>query len=205
MIRIDLTGNTYGKLKVINLAVDDVGKKKKWLCKCECGNEVVVSGSNLRSGHTTGCSQCQLREIQRKNITHNMSKTKLYRVWNGMKNRCENPNHKSYIDYGNCGISVCEEWHDSVVFIKWALKNGYKEGLEIDRINTRGNYEPTNCRWISRTENANNKTNNRLFEFRGKHMTLAEIARENNLNYKLLHKSISKGFSLEDAIRKQAG
>ena len=84
---------------------------------------------------------------------------KLYEVWLTMRNRCENPNREKYKDYGARGIKVCEEWHDSEVFCKWALDNGYKEGLQIDRINNNGNYEPNNCRWVTPKENSRNRRN----------------------------------------------
>lgn len=204
MVRIDLTGEQYGKLTVKRLVVDDVGKKKKWLCMCKCGNEIVVTGSNLRSGHSTQCKVCKSREIREHQIQHNQSKSKLYRVWNSMKNRCENPNTISYKNYGARGIKVCEEWHDPKAFIEWAMKNGYEDGLEIDRINVNGDYAPLNCRWVSRLQNANNKRNNRIINIHGKNMTMAEIARENGIKYKLLHKHLSKGMSIEEAIRRQA-
>lgn len=202
-VKIDLTGEQYGKLTVLDIAVDIPGKKKKWLCRCECGNEVVVAGSNLRNGHTTGCKDCAIKKLHKVKIKHDMSKSKLYQVWNGMLNRCENKNTKAYIDYGGRGISVCSEWHDSATFFEWALQNGYEEGKQIDRIDNDGNYEPNNCRWVSRQENANNKRNNRRFYYDGKLMTMAEIARANNINYKLFHKHLSKGMSVEEAIRRQ--
>jgi len=203
LVRIDLTGKKYGKLTVIQLAVDDIGKKKKWLCMCECGNRVIVAGSNLRSGHSTQCKGCQLKAINLKKIKHNKAKSKLYGVWGGMKNRCENPNSKSYKDYGAKGIKVCDEWHEAKQFITWALKNGYAEGLEIDRRDVNGDYSPSNCRWVSRLQNANNKGNNRIFCINGRNMTMAEIARENGIKYKLLHKHLNKGMSIEDAIKRQ--
>ena len=201
-VKIDLSGHRYGKLVVIKLAVDVPGKKKKWLCKCDCGNEVVVAGSNLRSGHSTQCKKCQF-ETQKSNIKHGYSHTKLYYVWYGMLNRCENKKHKSYYDYGAKGIEVCEEWHKPEEFIKWALENGYKEGLEIDRIDTKGNYCPENCRWIPRLANANNKSNNKLIKHNGEEKTLAEWARYYNVNYKNLSRNLKKGYSLEEAVERE--
>lgn len=84
---------------------------------------------------------------------------KLYEVWLTMKNRCENPNRAKYKDYGARGIKVCQEWHDAETFCRWALENGYKEGLQIDRIDVNGNYEPSNCRWVTPKENSRNKRN----------------------------------------------
>ncbi len=119
-----------------------------------------------------------------------------------MKSRCENQKNKSYKDYGAKGISVCEEWYDSVNFFEWALRNGYKEGLEIDRIDVNGNYEPSNCRWINRLENANNKTNNKYISHNGETKTLAEWSRFYDVNYKNLSRLLIKGYSMNDAIKR---
>lgn len=201
-VKIDLTGREFGNLEVIRLAVDIPGKKKKWLCRCKnCGREVIVQGSNLQSGHSTQCKACQIKDTHKSNTKHGQTRTKLYYVWNSMINRCENPNTKSYCDYGEKGISVCEEWHDSKNFFDWALSHGYKDGLEIDRIDTSGNYCPENCRWITRLKNANNKTNSCIILHNGEKKTLAEWARYYGVNYKQLHKNISKGYSFDEAVK----
>lgn len=203
MVRVDLTGKWYGNLEVIRLEIDIPGKKKKWLCRCKkCGREVIVAGSNLQSGHSTQCKKCQLNDVQKSNVKHGMTGTKLYGVWNAMINRCENYNSKSYCDYGGRGITICEEWHNSTSFFEWAQENGYKEGLEIDRIDVNGNYCPENCRWITKTENANNKRENKIIEYNGEKKTLAEWARFYNVNYKNLSRNILKGDSLIDAIKR---
>lgn len=199
-VKIDLTGKRFDRLEVIRLVVDIPGKKKKWLCRCDCENEVIVQGSNLQSGHSTQCKECQWKDVHTNHTTHGMTGTKIYGVWNTMINRCENPNSKSYCDYGEKGVSVCKEWHDSKNFIDWALSHGYEEGLEIDRIDTNGDYCPENCRWITRLENANNKTNNRIILHNGEEKTLAEWARYYGLNYKSLHKKISLGYSFEEIV-----
>lgn len=205
MIKIDLTGKRFGNLHVLSLGEDVPGKKKKWLCECKCGNRVLVAGSNLRSGHSTMCKQCAVDSMHAAQVTHGESGSKLYGVWRAMLNRCENPKNKSYKDYGAKNICVCAEWHDASSFFDWAKANGYKEGLEIDRINVSENYEPSNCRWISRLQNANNKTNNVYYHHKGKQMTLAEIARCEELNYKALHKQLKQGHTLEAAIKKLKG
>lgn len=160
-IRNDLTGQRFGRLTVLGLAVDEPYKKKKWFCKCDCGDEVVVVGGNLTSGHSTQCKQCQLVSVHKNRVTHGQSHTKLYHVWTGMVNRCENIDNKSYPRYGGRGIKVCEEWHEFPAFQKWAVSHGYDDGLEIDRIDNDGNYCPENCRWVTRLENARNKSNSK--------------------------------------------
>lgn len=201
-IKIDLTGHKYGKLTVLKIDTDIPGKKKKWLCKCDCGNEIVTTASNLRGGHTKSCVVCGIEASRQAKIKHGQSHTKLFYVWNSMKNRCENPNAKSYKDYGAKGISVCEEWHDSSKFFEWAFANGYEDGLEIDRIDVYGNYEPSNCRWITKRENANNKRNNKLIDHNGMTKTLAEWSRYYDVSYKNLSRLLIKGYSMDNAIKR---
>lgn len=202
-IRENLVGKCFDRLTVIELAFDESYKKKKWLCQCDCGNKVVVTGSNLKSGHSTQCKACQLSSMQKGNITHDQSHTKLYYVWQGMKNRCENINHKSYADYGRRGIRVCDEWHSFDAFQQWAWSNGYGEGVEIDRINNDGDYCPENCRWVGRLDNARNKSNNKVILYNGEKKTLSEWATHFGVNYKNLSRNLSKGYTLEEAVQRE--
>lgn len=201
-VKIDLKGHIYGDLEVIRIVVDEPGRKKKWLCKCKCGNECIVAGSNLRNGHTKRCSECGYKMTSKKNMVHGKTRTKLYYVWRGILNRCENKKFKSFLDYGARGISVCEDWHDPKKFFEWAEESGYHDGLEIDRKDTNGNYCPDNCRWITRKENANNKRNNKIIEHNGESKTLAEWARYYDVNYKNLSRNLKKGYSLEEAVKR---
>ena len=201
-VRIDLTGRRYGSLTVIKLAVDETGKKKKWLCKCDCGEECIVAGSNLQSGHTLHCSKCGNAISAEKKKKHGISHTKLYYVWQAMINRCERPGVFGYGDYGGRGITVCEEWHDPEKFFEWARNSGYKEGLQIDRIDVNGNYCPDNCRWITQLKNANNKRNNKIIEHNGEKKTLAEWARFYGVDYKNLSRNIRRGHSFEYALNR---
>ena len=147
---IDLTGQKFGRLTVIK-RIENQGTKAKWLCKCECGNFSKVTTDNLRNGHTKSC-KCSI-------IKHKYAhKESLYFRWIGIKERCNNPNAYNYKNYGLRGIKVCKEWNDDYLkFRQWALNNGYKENLTIDRINVNGNYEPANCRWTTWKEQNNNK------------------------------------------------
>ena len=105
---------------------------------------------------------------------HYLKHTKIYSVWNEMRNRCNNPNDKSYNRYGGKGISVCKEWDDFRVFYPWAIENGYKEGLTLDRIDPTGNYEPNNCRWVDMTTQQRNRSNNVKLEHNGEKLTINE-------------------------------
>ena len=116
--------------------------------------------------------------------THNKSNTKIYRVWNGIKQRCNNPNDGFYYCYGLKGIKICEEWSGNFsCFYDWSIKNGYKEGLTIDRIKNNGNYEPNNCRWATNKEQGNNKRTNKMIEYRGEIKTLSEWCDKLGLEY----------------------
>lgn len=202
-IKIDLTGQKYGKLTVLEIAVDEVGKKKKWLCKCDCGNKIIVYGSNLRSGHTKSCIQCGYDLMKALNTKHGHSNTPIYYVWNTMLSRCYRQSSNSFQNYGGRGIKVCAEWHDAKTFISWAIQNKYAPGMEIDRIDVDGDYCPENCRFIPRLENANNKTNNKLIEYNGEKRTIAEWSRYFEVNYKNLSRNLKKGYSLEEAIHRE--
>lgn len=197
---IDITGNRYGNLIVIK-RVDNQGKGfTVYECLCDCGNTKLVRANNLKSGAVKSCG-C-LRRNNTKNRTHNMSHTKLYRVWANMKNRCYNQNLKSYKDYGGRGITVCDEWRDSFEnFMNWAYSSGYTEHLTLDRIDNNGGYNPSNCRWTDPKKQANNRRSCVIYTHDGRSMNLREWCDYLNLNYKLVYNRIHKcGWDFEKAI-----
>lgn len=160
----DLTGMVFGRLKVIEQNGRTSDRHILWKCKCECGKFTNVSSRELRSGKTKSCGCLQKDKIREIRYRHGDRNSRLYSVWKTMKKRCENKNCKSYKWYGAKGVSVCDEWHDYLAFKRWALDNGYDEKAKrgectIDRINPYGDYEPSNCRWVSMVEQARNKRN----------------------------------------------
>lgn len=165
MKRIDLTGQKFGMLTVVEkCGKDKSGKNVLWLCECECGGITKVSTSHLRCGHAQSCG-CKKRENLavggeqfRFRDIHGLSRTRVYRIWSGMKSRCSNPKVNKYPLYGGRGIEVCDEWmRDVCAFYEWAVSNGYADNLTIDRIDCDGNYEPGNCRWVSVAEQNRNR------------------------------------------------
>lgn len=128
-------------------------------------------------------------------------RTRLYNTWLNMKQRCLNKNNPRYSNYGGKGVKICYEWLDDFTKFKdWAIGNGYRENLTIDRIDVDGDYEPANCRWISNNQQQNNKTNNRMIEYKGETKTLKEWAKHLGINYKTLQKRIYQGWGVETAF-----
>lgn len=131
--------------------------------------------------------------------THGESKSHLYIVWASMKRRCYNPNSKDYKNYGGRGIILCPEWKENfTLFRDWAIKNGYKQGLQIDRKDTNGNYEPSNCRWVTQIENENNRRYTKKVIYNNKQYTLRQLADEFKISRSVLYDRIyGNGFTVD--------
>lgn len=186
----DLTGKQFGRLTVVEYSKE----KRLWLCKCICNNYIYTRSYSLTSGHTKSCG-CYHNEIASKNIsnsnylrgTHHKKNTRLYRIWSCMKQRCYNRNHHAFKNYGGRGIVICEEWKDNFqTFYDWAINNGYNDKLTIDRINNNGNYEPSNCRWITLKEQSLNRQTTRYIAYKGMTKSLAEWSDDLEINYHTL-------------------
>lgn len=130
-----------------------------------------------------------------------LSRTRLYRIFDHMKQRCYNKNNERYKDYGKRGINVCNEWlHDFMVFREWALNNGYNDTLTIDRIDVNGNYEPSNCRWVDNLTQQNNKRDNVFLTYNGKTQTMAQWSRELGINRHTINKRHQRGYTDKECL-----
>lgn len=133
-------------------------------------------------------------------VVHGMSRTRLYHIWNSMKQRCVNPNAISYKYYGEKGIEVCKEWQSFETFRSWALANGYADNLSLDRIDGNGNYEPSNCRWATNKEQQNHTSYNRLYTYKGETLSIMQWAEKMGIHPNMLYKRLSRGWDIEKAI-----
>lgn len=194
---IDLTGDKYGRLTALSRA-ENKAKKSAWNCVCECGNRKVVTSTHLRAGRvrSCGCLAAESRGQARK--THGMTGTKPYKIWRSMIDRCYYPSQHAYPYYGGRGITICDRWLDFQNFYR--DMGDIPEGMTIDRVDNEGNYEPDNCHWATKTDQANNKRNNRMLTWKGKKQTMAQWAREVDINYFALRYRIDSGWSIERAF-----
>lgn len=133
--------------------------------------------------------------------THGQSKDRFYQVWNGIKQRCYNPHNKNYHNYGGRGIEVCDEWRNNFqAFYNWSMENGYKDGLQIDRIDNNLGYSPNNCRWVDKFTNNNNRRNNILFSYNGVTQSLRAWCRYLNISYKTCMTRYYRGHTIEECL-----
>lgn len=170
----DLTGKQFGDLSVIGLGERYSNGKIAWECKCKCGRIVRRITFDLTHNRHTCCLSCSSKN---KNTTHGQSRSKLFYIWMGIKGRCCNPRNKSFHNYGGRGIEICDEWKNSFeLFQDWAINNGYEEGLSIERMDVDGNYEPSNCCWITMQEQSKNRRDSIIIEHNGEKRPLIEWA-----------------------------
>lgn len=197
-------GDKIGRLTVIEYGGYKQYAKRienLWKCKCECGNEKIVSETTLKRNANASCGCYKREKVSKSLMKHSFTKHPLYKIWRGIKTRCFNSNSKSYERYGGRGITMCNEWSNNAAsFCQWSLDNGYKKGLSIDRIDNDGNYEPNNCRWVDKFVQANNKRNNHKVLYNGEIYSLNELERLTGLDHRLIGNRLERGWDIEKII-----
>ena len=207
----DLIGQKFGRLTVVAESpsrVTGVGyRTTMWECRCDCGNTVVVRAKCLLGGVTKSCGCLQREQLSNRASKHHGFNTKLYNIWDSMRQRCNNPHHKSYHNYGGRGIVICDEWGDFSNFLRWALSAGYNDNVPrgectLDRIDVNKPYSPDNCRWVSMKTQSNNKRNTIYITLNRETRTLAEWAELSGVKYQTAYKRYRKGLSPAEIFKK---
>lgn len=203
----NLSGNKFDRLEVLERARENApGNEIQWICRCSCGSTITVRRGDLIKGKVKSCG-CLKRESSRENgkkcITHGMTRTRLYKEWAGMKQRCYNVNSPIYKDYGFRGIVVCDEWKDDyMAFYEWSIKSGYDETAPrgvctLERKDNNGPYSPENCRWATIKEQSLNKRNTVRLTYNGETLLIPEWAERTGLSSDVIRQRRKKGWPVQ--------
>lgn len=197
--KVNIIGKRFGRLVVVEQAERKSSNGTLyWKCICDCGKSKEIRGTNLTSGATTSCG-CYNKEIISKD--NPKYKRKLYYIYRGMLDRCNNKNNKHYSNYGGRGIGVCDEWNIYENFEKWALENGYAKGLWIDRIDNNSDYNPTNCRFCTPKEQQNNKRTNVIISIGGVEHTIQQWSDISGIKRATIERRYKLGWNPEDLLK----
>lgn len=201
--RNDVIGKRFGRLTIID-APETVYGISEVVCKCDCGTVKSLKYSHLTNNHTRSCgclkNELSSQRLKKQNYKHGDSKTRLYGIFLDIHKRCENPKMWAYDRYGGRGVTVCEEWSNFPCFKEWAIANGYADDLTIDRINNDEGYSPSNCRWVNRKVQGNNKSNNVRYEYKGEMYTASELSDISGIKYHTIIGRLTKGWSVAKAV-----
>jgi hypothetical protein len=190
----DLIGQKINKLNILDYKIEN--KRSYFYCECDCGNKKWIRSDGIASQQTKSCG-CLVGSP-----THKMTNTRLFSIWRHMKDRCLNSNIDDYKSYGGRGIKICDVWlNDFMVFYDWAIKSGYSEKLTLDRIDVNGNYEPSNCRWATRSQQNNNKRDNVLIEINGETKTITQWSKLKGISRTEIRRRLEKGLENDELIR----
>jgi len=195
----DITGQKFGRYTVIEYA-DTLNKKARWLCRCDCGREKIVCGSNLRTGLVQSCGCLKDERSGDARRTHGMSGTREHAIWRTIKDRCKNPKNKSYAFYGSRGITICQRWDESFQAFIDDMGMSPTDHHSVDRIDNSKGYEPGNCKWATATEQANNTRRSRLITVGDVTKTISQWSHELNLRVGIIYDRINRGVPPEEAL-----
>lgn len=212
--RTNILGQRFGRLIVKEIACETYRPngnfhQYKYLCHCDCGNTRIVASLSLKSGATKSCGCIRKEMVIKRNKELARGENALAAKYHHMRDRCTNPKHDHYQNYGGRGITICDEWlgeNGLRNFCEWALKNGYQEGLSLERIDVNGNYEPSNCKWIPLREQWFNKRNTRYING----VPIAKTAYESGVKRSTVMSRIKRGWDEKDlflppGMKRQAG
>jgi len=199
-----MTGQRFGRLTVMKRLPNlPNARVTNWECLCDCGGSTNTQRPNLISGHTKscGCIALELIKNNKYGVTHNQSRTRLYSIWQSMKQRCYDENVQEYHYYGGRGITICDEWLKGFKgFYKWSTENGYTKNLTIDRINNYKGYSPNNCRWLTIKEQNRNKRENRIVEIDGVEKCTGEWSEILGIPMSTIINRLNRGCSADEAL-----
>lgn len=208
---VDLTDQTFFMLRVLRRNPENTKQgSARWDCVCECGNTVTVLGGNLRLGCTNSCG-CYQSEVAAKSaravsaglkIENNIRDRSEYTIWKAIRQRCYNPDNQRYSYYGARGIRMAERWDGLFGFENFLSDMGPRPSMDhsIERDNNDGDYEPSNCRWATVKEQANNRRNNRFYVYMNETMTIAQIAEKAGVDYHALIGRLNNGQTVDEAV-----
>lgn len=186
-----MIGQKFGRLTVIEELQERSGKNKLYKCVCDCGTYKNVTTANLKSGRVKSCG-C---------LRHSPKHTRLYNIWQHMRDRCYNNSNARYINCGGRGITICDEWlNDNTTFFNWAMDNGYRDNLTIDRIDNTKGYSPDNCRWVDRKIQNNNTRRNVLLTYNNKTQTITEWSKYLNISRQTIYTRYRKGYTDKECL-----
>lgn len=196
--RVDITNEKFGKWKVLEFS--HMKGRSYWICQCDCGTMSTKRLDQLTAGITRDCGCSNNFNMDGTTSSKEVGEmdSRIASIWYGMHHRCQNKDHINYSGYGGRGISICKDWYYYDNFKDWAMKNGYSDDLELDRIDNDGNYNPSNCRWATREQQCYNKRNTIYIEYKGKKRTLKELSELTGITIQLLQRRHSKGFPVND-------
>lgn len=200
----DLNGRKFGRWTVVERDSESqggCGRHAKWVCQCECGAVHSVNSSMLVAGKSKSCGCLQSELVSQRNTKHGMYGTKIYEAWNGMMDRCYNPNMKFFKHYGGRGIKVCDEWRDFANFAK-DMGNPPTPDHTLDRISTNGDYTPGNCRWATSLTQQNNRRNNIRITHKDVEKSVSEWSRELHIPAWKIRARLRAGWSVDRCLSK---
>ena len=218
---VDISGQEFGRLFTVGYAGTMRSKSGRslgpsYVCICSCGKQLIVRGASLLNGNSKSCGCMRTETLKRMgkesiqkilanpkwrgHHVHDGRRTELYSHWCAMKARCNNKNSANWHSYGGRGIKVCDEWQTFPAFRDWAMANGYKDGLTIDRIDNDKGYEPSNCRWVTMKQQSRNTSRNLYFTIDGVRKSFSEWCEEYNVPSRAIYQRLKRGWEIEEAL-----